>query len=78
MGQKVDIKGLHNHLGGLVSEWLLRQKAKRGEIPGCVRVGSRYIFDLDVIEDWFHKGQAKPEQPQKQEQSLRPSLRVAK
>lgn len=53
MGQKVDIKGLHKHLGGVVSEWTLRQKAKKGMIPGCVRVGARYVFDLEIITEWF-------------------------
>lgn len=67
MGQKVDVKGLHEHFGGVVSEWTLRQKAKAGLIPGAVKLG-KYIFDLDVIDEWFREGQAKtggPQQPGK-------------
>jgi len=53
VGQKVDVKGLHKHLGGVVSEWTLRQHAKQGKLPGCVRIGARYIFDVEIVDQLF-------------------------
>lgn len=36
--------------------------AAQGRLPGATRLGSRWRFDPDVIEDWIQAGMTKPQQ----------------
>ena len=39
-----------------VSEALLYNLANRGELPGCRRLGKRFIIHRETFEDWIKSG----------------------
>ena len=42
-----------------VSDTTIRSLAKRGKIPSR-RIGTRWLFDKEDIEAWFHEGKYGP------------------
>ena len=39
-----------------LSEGLLYNKANEGRLPGCRRVGKRYLVHLETFENWLKEG----------------------
>lgn len=39
-----------------VSESLLYQMANQGRLPGCRRVGKRFLVHLETFEEWLKSG----------------------
>jgi len=39
-----------------LSTSFLRKLAKQGRLPGCRRLGWRYIIHLEEFEEWFRSG----------------------
>jgi predicted DNA-binding transcriptional regulator AlpA len=39
-----------------LSEALLYQKANEGTLPGCRRIGKRFLVHLQTFEDWLKEG----------------------
>ena len=39
-----------------LSEALLYQKANLGELPGCRRIGKRFLVHLETFENWVKEG----------------------
>lgn len=39
-----------------ITEGTVYRLAKEGKLPGAVRVGNQWRFDLTQIEELFHKG----------------------
>jgi hypothetical protein len=39
-----------------VSEFLLRSLANQGKLPGCRRLGRRYVVDRETFTDWMKEG----------------------
>jgi excisionase family DNA binding protein len=47
----LDVRQAADLLG--LSRWQLYQAARRGELPGAVRLGRRLLFKRQVLEAWL-------------------------
>ena len=48
------IPDLARHTG--LSESLLYQRANEGSLPGCRRIGKRFLIHLATFEEWLMSG----------------------
>jgi len=52
VNEVMDVKGAYQYFNGLVSEWLIRDAARKGMLPSA-RVGSRVLFRKAALDEWF-------------------------
>lgn len=50
----IDVKELSQMLGK--SKDLIYQEARKGNIPGMIKIGQSYLFNREVVEKWLKGG----------------------